>query len=235
MARAMSSRVCTTTSMRSPPTLAFSSSDVPRAMILPRSTTAIVFASASASSRYCVVSSSVTPSSTSLRITSHMPSRPRGSSPVVGSSRKRIRGLPVSALARSSLRRMPPEYVLTTRSAASASSNCSSRSSARRRASALGNWYSRPKSQRFSLPVRFSSTAAYWPESPMRRRICCAWRTTSRPATVACPESGRRSVARIRTVVVFPAPFGPSKPSTVPSATVRSSPSRARTSLFRER
>ena len=45
----------TTTSMRSPPTCDFSSSAVPRAMILPWSTTAMLSASSSASSRYCVV------------------------------------------------------------------------------------------------------------------------------------------------------------------------------------
>ena len=49
----------TTTSIRSPPTCDFSWSLVPRAMILPLSTTAIAFASSSASSRYCVVRRSV--------------------------------------------------------------------------------------------------------------------------------------------------------------------------------
>src|SRR5690606_17911464 len=37
--------------------------------------------------------------------------------------------------------------------------------------------------------------------------------------------SGRRSVDRMRTVVVLPAPLGPSRASTVPSSTSRSSPS----------
>ncbi len=44
---------------------------------------------------------------------------------------------------------------------------------------------------------------------------------TSIPATVARPESGRNSVDKIRTVVVFPAPFGPSTLNTVPSSTSR--------------
>ena len=52
---------------------------------------------------------------------------------------------------------------------------------------------------------------------------------TSIPATVAEPESGANNVARIRTVVVLPAPFGPSTPSTVPSSTSSESPSSART------
>src|SRR4051812_8397192 len=83
---------------------------------------------------------------------------------------------------------------------------------------------------RFSSPVRFSSTAAFWPARPMRERSCAASRTTSRPATRAVPASGERSVERMRTVVVLPAPFGPSTPSTVPGAASSSTPSSARTS-----
>src|SRR4051795_10236299 len=81
---------------------------------------------------------------------------------------------------------------------------------------------------RFSSPVRCSSTAAYWPGSPMRARSAGASETTSRPATRALPASGSSSVARMRTVVVLPAPLGPSTPSTVPGATASSTPSSAR-------
>ena len=117
------SRSWTTTSIRSPPTCVFSSSAVPRAMIWPWSTTAISSASSSASSRYCVVRSSVLPSRTWLRMTSHMREPAARVEPVVGSSRNRSRGRPMSAAARSSRRRMPPEYVFATRSAASSSAN----------------------------------------------------------------------------------------------------------------
>jgi hypothetical protein len=44
---------------------------------------------------------------------------------------------------------------------------------------------------------------------------CDFWQTTvatSKPATLARPPVGRRSVTSIRTVVVFPAPLGPRKP-----------------------
>ena len=64
-------------------------------MIWPWSTTTISSASSSASSRYCVVRSSVLPSRTWLRMTSHIASRLRGSSPVVGSSRNRSLGCPI--------------------------------------------------------------------------------------------------------------------------------------------
>ena len=72
-------------------------------------------------------------------------------------------------------------------------------------------------STRFSRPVRFSSTAAYWPARPMRRaqlrRVVARRRARRR---VTSPASGRSSVVRTRTAVVLPAPLGPSRPSTVP-------------------
>jgi hypothetical protein len=36
------------------------------------------------------------------------------------------------------------------------------------------------------------------------------------PATTAEPELGESNVPNVRTVVVFPAPFGPKKPNTSP-------------------
>src|SRR5215470_4132656 len=63
----------------------------------------------------------------------------------------------------------------------------------------------------------------------MTARTFAASRTTSRPSTLACPASGSRMVARIRTAVVLPAPFGPSSPSTLPTWTARSMPSSATT------
>ena len=61
-------------------------------------------------------------------MTPHSSIRPCGSSPVVGSSRNSTGGRCMSAAARSSRRRIPPEYVRTTRSAASMSAKCSSSS-----------------------------------------------------------------------------------------------------------
>ena len=83
---------------------------------------------------------------------------------------------------------------------------------------------------RFSSPVRFSSTAAYCPARPIRSRSLAASSRTSSPSTVAVPASGLSSVVRTRTAVVFPAPLGPSSPSTVPAVTSKSTPSSALTS-----
>ena len=47
------------------------------------------------------------------------------------------------------------------------------------------------------------------------------------PVDAGVPGVGDSSVARTRTIVVLPAPFGPSSPSTVPAGTSRSTPASA--------
>ena len=51
------------------------------------------------------------------------------------------------------------------------------------------------------------------------------------PRRSRVPRPAFVSVARMRTVVDLPAPFGPSRPKTSPSGTEKRIPSRARTSL----
>ena len=92
------------------PISAFSCAGVPSATIRPWSMIPTRSASTSASSRYCVVRNTVTPSSRARRPTSSQSAvRLCGSSPVVGSSRKRVDGSWISASARSSRRFIPPE------------------------------------------------------------------------------------------------------------------------------
>jgi hypothetical protein len=79
---------------------------------------------------------------------------------------------------------------------------------------------------RFSSPVSRSSTADSCPVTPMAARIASASSATSWPATRTSPPSAVMSVVRIRTIVVLPAPLGPSRAKIVPSATCRSIPSR---------
>ncbi len=80
-------------------------------MIVPLCRIAMRSASCSASSRYWVVSSTVVPPFASSLTVCHTSMRACGSSPVVGSSRKMIGGLPIRLIAMSSRRRIPPEYV----------------------------------------------------------------------------------------------------------------------------
>ncbi len=203
----------------------FSSPGLPSATIRPRSSTAMRPASSSASSRYWVVRKIVTPPAASSRILRHMVRRLRGSSPVVGSSRKIKRGVPTRVIARSSRRRMPPEYVDTCLRAASASSNRSSSSATRARPLPRPRWCRSAIRRRFSSPVSRSSTAENWPVTPIAARTPSGSVTTSWPATPTWPESAGISVDRICTIVVLPAPLGPSRAKIVPSATVRSMPS----------
>src|SRR5712692_124626 len=150
-----SSAAGTSTAIRSLPSRALSSSEVPEAITWPRSMTTLWSASWSASSRYWVVSSTVVPPATRSRMKDHMSSRVRGSSPVVGSSRIRTRG------------------------------------------------------------------------RPTRLRTVSGSFCTSTPLIRARPVSGASRVAKIRTRVVLPAPFGPSRPCTVPAGTLMSTPASA--------
>lgn len=57
--------------------------------------------------------------------------------------------------------------------------------------------------------MRVSSTAAYWPEAPIIRRIRPGSATTSTPSIRAEPASGTTSVVSTLTTVVLPAPYRP--------------------------
>ena len=200
-----------------------SSVRVPFTMIRPSWRIAIRSASCSASSRYCVVSSTVVPCSASSLTACHTSMRAWGSSPAVGSSRKMTGGFPMRLIAMSRRRRMPPEYVDTFRAAASLSEKRSSRSSA----IAPGSLRCRnlATSTRFSRPLRISSTAANCPVRLMDSRTSAACVATSKPLTLAVPASALSSVDRIFTTVVLPAPFEPSRAKMCPAP--RRSPRRA--------
>ena len=82
---------------------------------------------------------------------------------------------------------------------------------------AAGQPASRPIMRRFSSPVCISSTAAYWPVRLMRAaHLAAVARRRRSPATRARPASAAVSVDRMRTVVVLPAPLGPSSANTLP-------------------
>src|SRR5690606_14875766 len=182
-------------------------------------------ASWSASSRYCVVRKTVVPPAASSRMISHMVRRLRGSRPVVGSSRKMMRAWPTSVIARASLRRMPPEYEETSVCAAPARPNRSSSRWAVRLPSALGRCSRSAIMRRFSSPVSSWSTEANCPVTPMAARTAPVSAVTSCPATVTFPASGGSRVVSTFTIVVLPAPLGPSRAKIVPFRTSRSMPS----------
>src|SRR6266545_3951261 len=227
-ARAAASRLAASvncTLMCPPVTRRLSSSGVPSATSVPWSRRAIRSASSSASSRYWVVRKMVTPLVARSWMTCHMVWRLRGSRPVVGSSRNRMRGSPMRLIARSRRRVMPPEYVPARLVAASARSNRSSSSVVRRWVSRRGRWCRSPIRARFSSPVSSGSTAENWPVTPIAARTASGSLATLWPATHTSPALARMSVVRMLTAVVLPAPLGPSSEKTVPGATCRSTPS----------
>ena len=200
----------------------FSSPEVPLAVTSPPSISTMRSARASASSRYWVVSRTVISSATKARTAAQTACRLRGSSPVVGSSRTSSRGRATRLAARSTRRRWPPDRDLTTWPQNGPRSRRSASWPPLRRAAAGPKPRSRAISSRFSCAVRLSSRAANCPVRLVTSRTASGWVLMSRPKTVAVPEVGRARVVSIRTIVVLPAPFGPSSDSTMPDATVRS-------------
>ena len=213
---------------RWPPIVRLRPSGVSCAMTRPRSMTVISSASASASSRYCVVSSTVEPVGRpggARRPTwpRAWPGRGRSSArrgrrrPGGRRARRRGRGGAACRRSRSWRPGRRPRSGRTTRAARPRGARAS-------RVDRSSSW---PIMTRFCMPVRSSSTDANWPVSPICCRTCCGCVATSKPATRAVPESARSRVARMRTAVVLPAPFGPSTPSTEPSRAARSMPASA--------
>jgi len=85
---------------------------------------------------------------------------------------------------------------------------------------------------RFSRPLRISSTAANCPVRLMDSRTLAARAVTSKPLTRALPASAASSVDKIRTTVVLPAPFEPSRAKMLPRVTSKSTPRSTRSSVY---
>ena len=85
----------------------------------------------------------------------------------------------------------------------------------------------------FSSPVRFLSRLGFWKMIPTRRRTVAASATTSKPSISARPSVGASVVVRIESVVVLPAPLGPSRAKNSPGRTWKLIPSTALRSDFR--
>ena len=169
------------------------------------------------------------PRATSARTAAQTSLRPRGSSPVVGSSRNSTGG--DEDQARGEVEPPPhPARVLRHRPAARVREPEALQQlvGAPRRPPRDAEVEQPPEQHEVLAPAEHlvdRGVLADEPDPPphARRRS----RATSTPATTARPASGRSSVVRIRTAVVLPAPLGPSSPHTVPAGTASDSPSSA--------
>src|SRR5256714_13640572 len=188
--------------------------------------------SSAASSMSWVVSTMVTPRSRSSRMRSQTNSRACGSRPVVGSSRNSTCGSWMSDRAIINRWAIPPKYQSTLMSAWSSSPNCSSSAAARSLRSVRPTpWYA-AWNVRFWRGVRDRSRLLRCGTTARRDRAATGSRRTSIPASTARPLVACTRVVSTPTVVVLPAPLGPSSPNTSPWDTPKDSPSTALTSRF---
>lgn len=126
----------------------------------------------------------------------------------------------------------PPERSSAIAFALSARPIRSSSSSARRFRSARPTpWYAAWKTRLSRTPSERSRFCRCGTTASFAHTATASVRTSS-PATRAIPDVGTTRVVRTPTVVVFPAPFGPSRPNTSPSPTSNDSPSTALRSAF---
>ena len=193
------------------PISAFSASGVPSATMWPWSMIPTRSARTSASSRYCVVRKTVTPSSRASRATSsHRSARLAGSRPVVGSSRNRTRGR-VDEREREVEPALHAARVAADLAVGGVVEARRARAARRRARGArrFGRPWSVVCSRRWSRPVSSGSSAASCSAAPIDARTAGPSRTMSWPATRAVPAVGGSSVVSISTVVDLPAPFGP--------------------------
>src|SRR3990170_1255817 len=170
----------------------------------------------------------VFPRAVSFPKNSQNAARSSGSTPTVGSSRRRRSGSWRRATARDVRRFIPPLSFDT------GSSRRSARSTRARTSSVRFAMYSsfipsrRPKRARFSATVRSAYTATSCGRYPRRGSTAVGGRL--RPRTFAVPDVGFVSPRRTRMRVVFPAPLGPRRPNVTPRGTSRVRSFRARIS-----
>jgi hypothetical protein len=169
-----------------------------------------------------VTSTTVEPRSRIFLISSHATRRAAGSRPVVISSRKTTSGLLTSANATKRRWRCPPE-----REAKEALALSLSPQSVINCFQSVEPALSEANRDRASQTWIRSGSADSWSWHPMRcRRVADSVRGLS-PRTRNLPSSARRRPWRHSTVVVLPAPLGPSKPKISPRFTLKDTSSTA--------
>ncbi|MNQ99150.1 hypothetical protein D3C85_1148740 [compost metagenome] len=145
-----------------------------------------------------------------------------GSRPVVGSSMTSRSGSLIRARATVRRRRMPPDRSRTCASARFSSRANSSSIGTRRDISADDRPKYRPKMRRFSITEKSGSRLSNCGTTPTRMRACGARCGIGSPHSMSVPEAGVVRPSSMRSVVVLPAPLGPSRPKHWPRWTSRS-------------
>ena len=137
-----------------------------------------------------------------------------GSRLAVGSSKNKILGSVMTALASVSLVIWPEESFRVSLCRMSSISSFFNTSSIRRLIS--GKLYNFPITRRFSSTVRAYGIEIYVEEKLTWRRISSRCFIRSNPNIWIEPSVGVITPSNIWKIVVFPAPFGPSRPTVSP-------------------
>ena len=185
--------------------------------------------SASTSLSRWLDSTTVVPSAAKCRSSARISPMPRGSRPLVGSSRSNSSGLRRSAAAMPRRWRIPSEYARTGRPSIPPRPTRTSASSTRSARSRRPLLPAASSSRRFARPDRCGHAAGPSTSAPTRGSTCAASRGIGLPSSATRPAVGCTSPSSIRTSVVLPDPFGPSSPNRAPVGTVSDTPSTATT------
>ena len=195
----------------------------PSAMMRPRLMMRIREAMRSASARSWVVMRMVAlSSSTRWRMRSCRCALETGSRPVVGSSMTSSSGRPMSAAAKSIVRRCPPESRDRREVVLSASPTASSTSVTPMALGEAVSWMARIHSS-WSATRHLAWSVQFCWTRPTRAQKSAPARRGSVPRTRIDPDVGAREPSRFSTRVVLPTPLGPSRQTTSPALTDRSS------------
>ena len=156
-----------------------------------------------------------------LRIRSHSSLRASTSRPRVGSSRNKISGSEIRAMAMLSRRCQPPDSFPALRDRTVSSPSFSDSAAIFPAVSALDMPWMPAISARFSRTLSSGATAVSWGETAMMDFTSSLSRRMLLPFNSASPPLGRVRQESILMVVVLPAPFTPKRENSSPSPMAR--------------
>mmetsp|Transcript_6811 Transcript_6811/g.19701 ORF Transcript_6811/g.19701 Transcript_6811/m.19701 type:complete len:285 (+) Transcript_6811:588-1442(+) len=186
--------------------------------------------SASASTMLCVVMRTMRSAERSSLMMPHTICRFSGSRPVVGSSRYKMGGEPMTAMPIARRRRMPPEScpALAEKASPSRRTATATRCTSARRVRAFVKPLVRQKNSRCSSTVSSGQTTSNCGTMPSIEPS--AWDSESmlKPPTKTWPAVLASMPLSTWIVVVLPAPLGPSSAKVSPKGIVRSRPRTAK-------
>ena len=188
--------------------------------------TAAWSATDSAISAFCSTTSEATPSSRSLRMVASTSPTIFGASPWLGSSNRISPGAPTRARAIATICISPPDRFSHSRSIRYSSGEKISQVSLTVQLRNRVRFCAMPR-LRATESVGHSRRSSGTQPMPPRAISCVGLCVTSRPSNRIAPRRGRVRPRIERSIVVLPAPLGPSSANTFPRSTASDAPNSA--------